>query len=57
MKAACKWFDLFDFREARVTRAREVLIKANNQRGRATTEASNQGSDQGLRVGFIGEML
>ncbi|KAK5923445.1 hypothetical protein CgunFtcFv8_000415 [Champsocephalus gunnari] len=29
--------------EARATRAREVLIKANNQRGRATTEASNQG--------------
>lgn len=52
-KATCQLFDLFAFREARVTRAREVLTRATNQRGRATTEASDQGSIQGLHVGFI----
>lgn len=45
-------FDPFAFREVRVTRAREVKTRATNQRGRTTTEASDQGSDQGLHVGF-----
>ena len=53
-KSACQLFDLFAFREVRATRAREVLTRATNQRGRATTEASDQGSDPGLHVGFIG---
>lgn len=48
-KAACKLLNLFAFREERATRAKEVRTRATNQRGRATTEAS----DQGLRVGFI----
>lgn len=34
-------------------KTREVQTKATNQRGRTTTEASDQGSDQGLHVGFI----
>lgn len=45
--------DLFAFRGARVTRAREVQTKATNQWGRTTTEASDQSSDQGLQIDFI----
>lgn len=36
-----------------MTRAREVQTRGTNQRGRTTTEATDQGSDQGLHVGFI----
>lgn len=36
-----------------MTRAREVQTRATDQQGRTTTEASDQGSDQGLHVGFI----
>lgn len=46
-------FDLFAFREERETRAKEVQTRGTNQRGRTTTEASDQGSDQGLHVGFF----
>lgn len=34
-------------------RAREVQTRATDQHDRTTTEASDQGSDQGLHVGFI----
>lgn len=38
-------------------RAREVQTRATDQQDRTTSEASDQGSDQGLHVGFIGARL
>lgn len=43
---------VFVFREARVME-REVQTRATDQQGRTTTEATDQGSDQGLHVGLI----
>lgn len=43
---------LFGFRQARVTE-REDQTRATDQQGKTTTEATDQGSDQGLHVGFV----
>lgn len=44
--------DMFGFREARVTE-REDQTRATDQPGKTTTEATDQGSDQGLHVGVV----
>lgn len=43
---------LFGFREARVTE-KEEQTRATDQQGKTTTEATDQGSDQGLHVGVV----
>lgn len=43
---------VFGFRVARVTE-REDQTRATDQQGKTTTEATDQGSDQGLHVGFV----
>lgn len=47
---------VFGSRVARVTE-REDQTRATDQQGKTTTEASDQGSDQGLHVGFVDAQL
>lgn len=50
--ARCQLLRVLGFREARVTE-REDQTRATDQQGKTTTEATDQGSDQGLHVGFV----
>lgn len=50
--APCQLLRVFGFREARV-KEKEEQTRATDQQGKTTTEATDQGSDQGLHVGVV----